>query len=107
VKSGRQKGDQEVSQGVDNHVRRMLCAGAEMEHGENLRERIDGQPEPDHLCGAAQSGSQFVQLEMWEPEGAEGALVQGLCVLASASQPGSNRGLPVAEDTFCGGRIQP
>jgi hypothetical protein len=78
-----------------------------MEHGENLRERIDGQPEPDHLCGAAQSGSQFVQLQMWEPEGAEGALVQGLCVLASASQPGSDCGLPVAEDTFCGGSIQP
>ena len=32
---------------------------------------------------------------MWEPEVAEGALVQGLCVLASASQPGSDRGLPV------------
>ncbi len=36
----------------------------------------------------------------------EGALVQGLCVLASASQPGSARGLPVAEDTLCGGGIQ-
>jgi hypothetical protein len=57
------------------------------EHGKNLRERIDGQP--DHLCGAAQSGSQFVQLQMWEPELAEGALVRGLCVLASASQKGS------------------
>jgi hypothetical protein len=30
----------------------------------------------------------FVQLEMGEPEGAEGALMQGLCVLASASQKG-------------------
>src|SRR5712692_10883946 len=73
----------------------MLCAGAEMEYRKDLRERIDGQPEPDHLCGAAQPGSQFVQLEMWEPEVAEGALMQGLCVLASASQPGSDRGLPV------------
>jgi hypothetical protein len=33
--------------------------------------------------------------------------VQGLCVLASASQLGSDRGSSVAEDTFCGGRIQP
>jgi len=80
VKSGRQKGDQEALQGVDDHVRRMLCAGAEMEYRKNLRERIDGQPEPDHLCGAAQPGSQLIQLEMWEPEVAEGALVQGLCV---------------------------
>jgi hypothetical protein len=78
-----------------------------MEHRKDLRERIDGQPEPDHLCGAAQPGSQFVQLEMWEPEGAEGALMQGLCVLASASQPGSDRGLPVAEDTLGSGRVQP
>src|SRR6266849_1340389 len=85
----------------------MLCAGAEMEYRKNLRERIDGQPEPDHLCGAAQPGSQLIQLEMWEPEVAEGALVQGLCVLASASQPGGDGGLPVAEDTLCSGRIQP
>jgi len=75
VKSGRQKGDQEALQGVDDHVRRMLCAGAEIEHGKNLRERIDGQPEPDHLCGAAQSGSQFVQLQVWEPQLAEGTFV--------------------------------
>ncbi len=107
MKSGRQKGDQEALQGVDDHVRRMLCAGAEMEYRKNLRERIDGQPEPDHLCGAAQPGSQLIQLEMWEPEVAEGALVQGLCVLASASQPGGDGVLPVAEDALCSGRIQP
>jgi hypothetical protein len=77
-----------VLQGVDDHVRCMLCASAEMEHRKNLREGIDGQPEPEHLCGAAQAGAQFVQLKMWEPEVAEGALVQGLCVLASASQKG-------------------
>ena len=65
-------------QRVDDRVRRILSAGAEMEHRKNLRERIDGQP--DHLCGAAQSGAQFVPLQMWESEGAEGALVQGLCV---------------------------
>src|SRR5579859_8108864 len=37
--------NQEALQGVDDHVRRMLCAGAEMEYRKNLRERIDGQPE--------------------------------------------------------------
>jgi hypothetical protein len=92
---------------MDDHVGRILCTGSKMEHRKDLRERIDGQPEPDHLCGAAQPCSQFVQLEMWEPEVAEGALMQGLCVLASASQPGCDRGLPVAEDTLCSGRIQP
>jgi hypothetical protein len=67
----------------------ILRAGAQIEHGKNLPERIDSQPEPDHLCGAAQPGLQFVQLQMGEPEVAEGALVQGLCELASASQKGS------------------
>jgi len=60
--------NQEVLQGMDDHVRRILCARAEIEHRNDLRERIDGQPEPDHLYGAARPGSQFVQLEMWEPE---------------------------------------
>jgi len=80
---------QELSQGVDNPKCHVLCAGTEMEHGHKLRERIDGQPEPEHLCGAAQPGAQFVQLEVREPQIAERALVQGLCVLASASQKGS------------------
>jgi hypothetical protein len=88
-------------------VCRILCAGAEMEHGKNLREGIDGQPQPEHVCGAAQPGAQFVQLQVREPQMAEGALVQGLCVLASASQPAGDRGLPIAEDTLCGGSIQP
>jgi len=58
-----------------------------MEHGKNLREGIDGQPE--HLCGAAQPCAQFVQLEVREPQIAERALVQGLCVLPSTSQKGA------------------
>ena len=85
----------------------VLGAGTQMEHGKNLRAGIDGQPEPEHLCGAAQPGSQFVQLEVRELEMAEGALVQGLCVLASTGQPGGDGGLSKAEDTLCRGRIQP
>jgi hypothetical protein len=38
---------------------------------------------------------------------AEEAFVQSLCVLASTREPPRNRGLPVAEDPFGGGRIQP
>ncbi len=36
-----------------------------------------------HLCGAAQSGAQFVKLLVWELEIAEAALVQALSVPAS------------------------
>ncbi len=48
---------QDLSQGVDDSMRQVLRAGAEMEYWYNLRAGIDGQPEPDHLCGAAQPGS--------------------------------------------------
>ena len=80
---------QDLSQGMNDHVRRVLRAGAQIQHGQQLGARIDGQPQPQHLCGAAQPGSQFVQLKMREPEGAEAALVQALSVLASTSQKGS------------------
>jgi hypothetical protein len=82
VKSGRQKGGQELLQGVDDQVRHVLRAGTQMEDGKNLGAGIYGQPE--HLCGAAQPGAQFVQLEVGNLEGVEAVLVQGLSVLASA-----------------------
>jgi len=88
-------------------MRCVLRAGAEMEHGQNLRAGVDGQPEPEHLLVAAQPGAQLVQLEVREPEVAEIMLVQGLCMLASAGQPGDDGGMPVAEDPFGGGSIQP
>jgi hypothetical protein len=52
-----------------------------MEHRKNLGARVDGQPQPDYLFGAAEPGAQFVQLDVWEVKMAEGALVQGMCVL--------------------------
>src|SRR6266851_3572010 len=56
---------------------------------------------------AAQPGAQFIQLEMREPEVAQGALVESLSVRACAGQPGDDGRLPVAKDPFGGGRIQP
>ena len=44
---------------------------------------------------------------MWEVQVAEAALMEELCVLASASEPGSDGGLTVAEDPFSGGWVQP
>ena len=66
----------------------VLCTGTQREHGKNLRARIDGQPKPQHLFGAAEPGAQFVQLEVREVEMAEEALVRGLRVLASTGQKG-------------------
>ena len=57
-----------------------LCSGTELKHWKNLRQGINGQPKPEHLRMVAEPCSQFVQLEVREPEVAEGALVQGLRV---------------------------
>jgi hypothetical protein len=67
----------------------MLCAGAQVKHRKNLGEGIDGQPQPENLFGVAQSGAQFVQPEVWEPEMVEEVLVQGVCVLTSTEQKSS------------------
>ena len=86
-------------------MRHMLCAGTELKHRKNFRARIDDQPQPEDLFGAAQPGSQFVQLQVRELEVAEIVLVQCLSVLASAREPGRDRGLSKAEDPFRRGRV--
>src|SRR5258708_14209389 len=85
----------------------VLCAGTELEHRQNLSERIDGQPEPEHLRGTAQPGAQRVQLEVRELEMEEEALVQGVRVPTCTSEPPRNSGLSKAEDPLGGGRIEP
>jgi hypothetical protein len=62
---------EELSQGVDKLMCHVLRAGTQLEHGQNFGARINGQPQPEHLFGSAQPGSQFVQLQMRELEVAE------------------------------------
>ena len=66
----------------------ILRTGTQLEHGKNLRARINGEPKPKHVFIAAQPGAQFVQLQVREVEKAEGAFVQELRVRARASQKG-------------------
>ncbi len=56
-------------------MRLVLGSRTELKHRKKLGARVDGQPQPEHLCGAAEPGAQFVQLEVWEPELAEAVLV--------------------------------
>jgi hypothetical protein len=100
-------GSQDLSQGVDHSLSQVLCTRTELKHRQHLGEGIDGQPEPQHLLGAAEPGAQFVQLEVREVEMKEAALVQGVRVLASTGEPGGNSGLSKAEDSFGGGRVEP
>jgi hypothetical protein len=102
-----QKGGQELSQGMDDAMCHVLGAGTELEHRQNLRARINRQPQPEDLLSAAEPCSQFVQLEVWEVEMAEGPLVQRLSMLACTSKPPHNRGVSKAEDPFDRRRVQP
>ncbi len=85
MKSGTQKGGQALSQGMNDAMCHVLGARTQLEHRDKLRARIEGHPQPQHLFIATQSGAQFIQLEVREPEMAEAALVQGLGVLACTS----------------------
>ncbi len=59
-----------------------------MEHRKDFREGVDGQPEPEDLRMAAEPCSEFVQLQVWQVEMAERALVQDLRMFASTRQKG-------------------
>ena len=52
--------NQKLPQGVDDGMCCVLCTGTQMEDGNDLCKGVDGQPEPEHVCGAAQSCSQLV-----------------------------------------------
>ena len=69
-----------------------------MEHGQDLGMRVDGQPEPEYLLTAAEPCSEFVQLQVWEVQMAEGAPVQGLLMFPCTSEPGRDGRLSVAKD---------
>jgi hypothetical protein len=86
---------------------RVLRARTHLEDGKNLGAGVDDQPEPEHVLSAAQSGSQFIQLEVREPKMAEGPLVQGLCMFPSASEPVGDSGLSKAEDSLSGRWVEP
>jgi hypothetical protein len=88
-------------------MRHVLGSRTELKHRKNLRARVDGQPQPKHLRGAAQSSAQFVQLKVREVEMAEEALVQGVCVPACTREPPRNRGVSKAEDALGRGRVEP
>ncbi len=92
---------------MDDRVCHVLRAGTQIEDRKNLRSWVDGQPEPQNLFGAAQSGAQFVQLQVREVQMEEEALVQRVCVLACARYPGGDGGLTVAENPFGDRRVQP
>ena len=86
----------------------MFCVrGPSSSTGRIFVQGIDGQPQPEHLCSAAQPGAQFVQLEVGDVEVAEAALMEDLSMLSCTSEPGGDGRLTIAEDPLGGGSVQP
>ncbi len=85
----------------------VLGARTQLQHRQKLGAWIDDQPEPEHLLRTPQPRAQLIQLQVWEMEVAEEVYVQGLCMRASASEPGGDSGLTIAEDPFGSGRVEP
>src|SRR5215469_11933965 len=85
----------------------VLGARTQLERRQKLGAWIDDQPEPQHLLRTLQPRAQLIQLQVREMEVAEEAYVQGLCMRASASEPGGDSGLTIAEDPFGSGRVEP
>ena len=75
-----------------------------MKHRDTFREGVGSQ---SHMLGVAQPGAEFVQLQVWQVEMEEEALVQGLCMFPCASQPGGDGGLSKTEDPPSLRGIQP
>ncbi len=46
-----------LAQSVDEKLGHVMRARTQLEYGNTLAQRINGYPEPQHLCGTAQSGS--------------------------------------------------
>ena len=80
---------QDLSQGVNEQMRRVLRARTELKDRKNLGEGINGQPEPQDLLGVAQPGAELVQLEVRQLEVAEAVLVQCLCMLPCPREKGA------------------
>jgi hypothetical protein len=106
VNTGRQKGAQLLSQRVDEELGHVLGAGTQLEDGNALAQRINGDPEPQDLGVAAQPRAQFVQWQMRQREVTKGALMQGLGMRPCPQEPMCDGRMSKAKDPFSRRQIQ-
>jgi hypothetical protein len=87
-------------------MRGVLRARTQMEDGKQLRRGVDDQPQPQDAGMAAQPCANFIQLQVWEVQMAEGPLVQRLSMLACTREPPRDGRLTGAEDTLSRRSVQ-
>ena len=90
---------------MDEQMSRMLCAGTQMERGQNLGAGIDGQPQKD---APVWSGAAVCEFRLTGGAGCAGCgrSAHGRSERACASEPSRDGDLSKAEDPCGGGRIQ-
>ncbi len=83
---------------VDDSTRRILRAGATLQHGDEFGQRVDHDPQPEHVRALPQARAEFVEQELRELEVAQPAVVQCRTVLTGPAEPGGKRILTMPKD---------
>ena len=74
----------------------VLASAAQVHGGQNLADRVDGQPEPEGVLYAAYLGVQLVELDQGQVQVAEEQVVETAAVTAHPLQPAGDGGVGVA-----------
>jgi hypothetical protein len=92
---------------VDHGMGGSLGSRAQVQHRDDLGQRIEGQPEPQGVRPIAEPTPQFVKLELREMEPSEEAVVQRRAVRAGPRQPGGDGRVAMAEHPHGSRHTQP
>jgi hypothetical protein len=74
---------------------------------DDFGERVNGQPQPEGVCLAAQPRANLVQLHVRQLEMMEPALVEGCAMLTGPREPSRDRGGTMAEHSYRRRDIKP
>jgi hypothetical protein len=78
-----------------------------MQHRDEFADRIDREPQPQHVRPTAQPRAQFVELDVRQVEVAKDAVVQRRAVCPGPREPGGNGRMTMAEEVHRGGHREP
>ena len=100
-------GCQVLPQGMDHVMGSILSARTEVEHRDQLAERVNDDPEPQHVGAVTQPRAEFIQLEVGQVQLLQPAVMQASTMLPGTRDPARNRLLGVAEHAASSRDTQP
>src|SRR5262249_38757343 len=92
---------------VDQCMCRILRARTQMQHGDQLADRINRQPQPQRVHAAPQPSAELVELDMQQVQVPQGAVVQRRTVPPRTCQPGGDGSGTVAKNPHGSGHREP